>query len=351
MRVKVLKYSFSLTELFSLCIQYAIIVLYEFITEVNMLNISAETVNKALDFPELIDRLAVNFAADITVPPRLHFDMENPKASRETTLLMMPAWQAGDVAGIKLVTVAPDNADKGLPSILGTYILLDVDTGAMKAMMDAPSLTAKRTAAASALASRFLSREDSETLLMIGTGTLSPQLIQAHASVRPIKKVFVWGRSIAKAEAVIEQVSHLDIQFTAVDDIESVIAEADIISCATLSQEPLVFGKWLKPGQHIDMVGAYRPDMREMDDACLVGNKLFVDNFEGALRETGDIAIPLREGVISREDVLADLFALSRKEYTVERTSEDITVFKSVGHALEDLTAATLVAEFVEQGK
>ena len=313
--------------------------------------IAAQQINQILSFPLLVDALEQAFSQDITVPPRLHFDMANPKASRETTLLMMPAWQAGDVAGIKLVTVAPDNADKGLPSILGTYILLDVDTGAMKAMMDAPSLTAKRTAAASALASRFLSREDSETLLMIGTGTLSPQLIQAHASVRPIKKVFVWGRSIAKAEAVIEQVSHLDIQFTAVDDIESVIAEADIISCATLSQEPLVFGKWLKPGQHIDMVGAYRPDMREMDDACLVGNKLFVDNFEGALRETGDIAIPLREGVISREDVLADLFALSRKEYTVERTSEDITVFKSVGHALEDLTAATLVAKFVEQGK
>ena len=116
-----------------------------------MLTVSAETVEKALDFKALVPALKDAFASDVTVPPRLHFDMENPKASRETTLLMMPAWQAGDVAGIKLVTVAPENSDKNLPSIQGTYLLLDVDTGSMKAMMDAPMLTAKRTAAASAL--------------------------------------------------------------------------------------------------------------------------------------------------------------------------------------------------------
>lgn len=160
-----------------------------------MKTIAADAINRALSFPMLVDALDRAFASNITVPPRLHYDIENPTASRETTLLMMPAWQAGDVAGIKLVTVAPDNAEKGLASILGTYILLDVDTGRMKAMMDAPSLTAKRTAAASALASRYLSSSDSSTLLMVGTGTLSPELIRAHVSVRPIKRVLIWGRS------------------------------------------------------------------------------------------------------------------------------------------------------------
>lgn len=316
--------------------------------ENTMLTINAETVNQALVFPTLVDALKSSFASDIYVPPRLHFDMANPKASRETTLLMMPAWQAGEVAGVKIVTVAPENGDKGLPSIQGCYLLMDVDTGAMMAMMDAPALTARRTAAASALASRFLSRENSETLLMVGTGALSSKLIEAHASVRPIKTVYVWGRNMDKARAICQQVSHLKLNCQAIDDIETYIANADIVSCATLSKEPLIFGKYLVPGQHLDMVGSYRPDMREMDDECLTKSRLFVDNFEGALRETGDMAIPLKEGVINKSQVEADLFALCKQEFLMQRANDDITVFKSVGHALEDLTAAKLVADFVK---
>lgn len=308
-----------------------------------MQTINAETINSILTFPKLVDALEQAFQAKTTVPPRLHFDMENPNASRETTLLMMPAWQAGEVAGIKLVTVAPENSLKGLPSIQGTYLLLDVDTGSMKAMMDAPALTAKRTAAASALASRFLSRKKSESLLMIGTGTLAPQLITAHASVRPIKTVYVWGRTIKKAEHVCEQLAHLGIQCIAVNDIETYAKQVDIISCATLSKEPLVQGEWLQPGQHLDMVGAYRPDMREMDDECIRRSRVYVDNFEGAMRETGDIAIPLANGVLSKEEINADLFDLCRDSYQVQRDTDDITLFKSVGHALEDLAAANLV--------
>jgi len=314
-----------------------------------MLIIDAKTVEQALTFPLLISALEQAFIADITVPPRLHFDMENPQASRETTLLMMPAWQAGGVAGIKLVTVAPDNHKKDLPSIQGTYLLLDVGTGSMKAMIDAPALTAKRTAAASALAARFLSREDSETLLMIGTGTLAAQLISAHLTVRAIKTVYVWGRNIDKARAVCQQVAHLDVECKAVDDLEHYVGKADIISCATLSKDPLVFGHWLKSGQHLDMVGAYRPDMREMDDECLLRSRLFVDNFEGALRETGDIKIPLEQGIIHKSAVEADLFSLCREQYKVDRQRNEITIFKSVGHALEDLTAAKLVVNFLEQ--
>ncbi|GHE86629.1 ornithine cyclodeaminase family protein [Thalassotalea profundi] len=309
-----------------------------------MINISEEQVNNALDFSTLVPALKQAFTTDICVPSRLHYDMENPKASRETTLLMMPAWQAGDVAGVKLVTVAPDNGLKNLPSIQGTYLLFDINNGSIKAMMDAPALTAKRTAAASALASQFLSREDSKSLLIVGTGTLAPQLIAAHTNVRPINQVYVWGRTLAKAQAVCEQVSELNIECIPVDDIQSYAKQVDIISCATLSTTPLIFGHWLQPGQHVDMVGAYRPDMREMDDACLVGNKIFVDNFDGALRETGDIAIPLKTGIISKKDIKADLFSLCKGEYQVNRKASDITIFKSVGHALEDLIAAKLVA-------
>lgn len=316
-----------------------------------MQTISELTVNRALAFPKLIKALERAFTENITVPPRLHFDIENPSASRETTLLMMPAWQVGDVAGIKLVTVAPDNYQHQLPSIQGTYLLFDVKTGTLKASMDAPSLTAKRTAAASALASKYLSRENSETLLVIGTGTLAPQLITAHASVRPIKTVYVWGRNLAKAKLVCQQMKHLDLHCEAIKDLKAHVDKADIISCATLSTEPLIFGEWLQKGQHLDMVGAYRPDMREMDDQCLLRSHVFVDNMESALRETGDLAIPLQTKIIAPEHIKADLFALCAKEYSFQRTSTDITIFKSVGHALEDLTAAKLVAEYVSNSE
>ncbi|MFT5755467.1 MAG: ornithine cyclodeaminase/alanine dehydrogenase-like protein (mu-crystallin family) [Alteromonadaceae bacterium] len=314
-----------------------------------MITIDALTVNQALAFPSLINALEQGFLSEIVVPPRLHFDMENPKENRETTLLMMPAWQKGEVAGVKLVTVAPNNAQKNLPSIQGIYLLLDVSTGSPIAMMDAPALTAKRTAAASGLASRILSRENSRNLLVIGTGTLSSQLIEAHCSVRPIKQVKIWGRSLKKAQTVCDLVAHLNIDCQPVIDIEIHVEEADIISCATLSQKPLLFGKWLRAGQHLDMVGAYRPDMREMDDECLLRARVFVDNFDSALRETGDIAIPLSKGVITEHDIEADLFSLCKKDTIVTRQADDITVFKSVGHALEDLIAAKLVAQYVKE--
>ncbi|WP_286234935.1 ornithine cyclodeaminase family protein [Thalassotalea sediminis] len=313
-----------------------------------MQNINANIVNKALSFPKLVKALESAFAGNVTVPPRLHFDMENPKASRETTLLIMPAWQSGKVAGVKIVTVAPENATKNLPSIQGTYLLFDVDNGMLLATMDAPTLTAKRTAAASALASSYLSRKDSESLLMIGTGTLSPQLITAHTSVRPIKRVKVWGRNVEKAQRVCDAVAHLNIDCQAVESIEENIADADIVSCATLSQTALIKGEWLTPGQHLDMVGAYRPDMREMDDQCLKKASIYVDNVESAVRETGDLAIPLANGVITLEDIKADLFALCKNDYFVKRSPTEITIFKSVGHALEDLAAANVVVEYVK---
>lgn len=310
-----------------------------------MNNISAEQVSQALPFEQLVPALEKAFASNVTVPPRQHFDIKNEKANRETTLLVMPAWQESQVAGVKLVTVAPENATKNLPSIQGTYVLFDVATGAVKALMDAPALTAKRTAAASALASKFLSRQDSESLLVIGTGTLSSQLIAAHASVRPIKNVFVWGRSFKKAQDVCLQVQHLGLNCIAIENLHDYIAKVDIISCATLSQQALVFGDKLVPGQHLDMVGAYRPDMREMDDECLKRGLLFVDNTESALRETGDLAIPLANGVITSNSVRADLFALCQGGYSFKRPTDAITIFKSVGHALEDLAAANLVAQ------
>ena len=305
--------------------------------------ISSEQVHQLLQPAEVVEKLKAAFASNITTPMRQHFDIPNPFAARETTLLVMPSWQEGSDIGIKLVTVTPESYRYDLPSIQGVYVLIDAVKGNVKAMIEAPALTAKRTAAASALASQFLSRQDSGSLLMVGTGTLSPELIKAHCAVRPIKQVSIWGRSKEKALKVKAQLSELEADINVVTDLTKGMADADIISCATLSREPLIFGELLQPGQHLDLVGAYRPDMREADDECIRRSRVVVDNYQGACKETGDIKIPLESGVLVKQDIEADLFELCQRQKHFSRQHEDITLFKSVGHALEDLAAAQLL--------
>ncbi|WBX74061.1 ornithine cyclodeaminase family protein [Tenacibaculum pacificus] len=292
-------------------------------------------------FLELISELKSSFSSqDTIVPMRHHHDFANPEVNADSTLLLMPAWTPSKTAGVKIVTVSPENSQFDLPSINGTYIYLDAVKGTIKAILEAKSLTVKRTAAASALASSFLSIENASSLLMIGTGALSVNLIKAHASVRPIKNVFIWGRNFSKAQAICETLKDEDFTITAIENIEEKISDVDIISCATLSKNPLVFGKYLKAGQHVDLVGAYKKGMREADDETITKGAVYVDTYQGGLKESGDILIPLQTGVLKEEDINADLFELSSSKKTGRKTDEEITVFKSVGHALEDLAAA-----------
>ena len=292
-------------------------------------------------FPELIEKLKRNFSnRNVIVPVRHHHDFPNPITNKDSTLLLMPAWNSGKDAGVKIVTVSPENGQFNLPSINGTYIYFDAVNGTVKAILEAKSLTAKRTAATSALASSYLSREDSSSLLMIGTGSLAANLIMAHASVRPIKNVFVWGRNFVKAQAICDRLANESFTSTPIKTIQDKISEVAIISCATLSETPLVFGKYLRAGQHIDLVGAYKKDMREADNDTISRASIFVDNLEGGLQESGDIFIPIKEGIINETDIKADLFHLCCSAKKGRITSEEITLFKSVGHALEDLTAA-----------
>ncbi len=307
--------------------------------------IDQQTIDRALPFGELVDALQQAFASDIETPLRNHYDIPNPHSSRETTLLMMPSWQAGSDIGIKLVTVTPESYKFDLPSIQGTYVLFDAVRGCVKATMDAPALTAKRTAAASALASRFMSRPNSRKLLMVGTGTLSSQLIRAHASVRPIEEIIIWGRNPEKAQAIAELDSLSGFNIQVADDLSQAINEADIVSVATMSKEPLIMGAWLQAGQHLDLDGASRPDMREADDECIRRCRLVGGNSTGACQETGEIPTPLANRVLQKEESCADLFQLCREERTFERNDKDISLFKSVGHALEDLAAAQLVVK------
>lgn len=305
---------------------------------------SAEETRQALPYPETVEALREAFRQDIEVPVRHHHTMARQQEP-DATLLLMPAWEGEAYVGVKLLTVTPGNAERGLPAILGVYLLNDGRTGAPLALIDGPMLTVRRTAAASALAADYLASRQSEHLLMVGTGALSAHLIEAHASVRPIRRVSVWGRNPEKAEAVARSLNLPNITTSGVTDLEAAVAEADIISCATLSPEPLVHGEWLRPGQHLDLVGAFTPEMRESDDEAVRRASLFVDTRDGCLKEGGDIVQPLQQGVIQERDIRADLFDLTAGRHAGRASEEEITLFKSVGTAVEDYAAAKLVVE------
>jgi ornithine cyclodeaminase/alanine dehydrogenase-like protein (mu-crystallin family) len=310
-------------------------------------------VDAALSYPALVDTLEAAFAKGAIAPPRHHHAVALD-GRPEATLLLMPAWEAresgspfaGRYMGFKSVTVYPDNATRGQPAVLGSYLLMSAETGETLAVMDATRLTAWRTAAASALASRYLARPEAARLTMVGAGALAPFLVRAHASVRPIREVAVWNRSRPRAEAVVADLAQAGIAATVADDLAAAVTEADIVSTATLSSEPLVRGAWLKPGTHLDCVGAFKPTMRETDDEVARRARIFVDTRAGAFGEAGDVLQPLQAGVIGKEAVLGELAELCRGAVQGRTSAKEITFFKSVGASIEDLAAAVAVYEW-----
>ncbi|MCV3735146.1 ornithine cyclodeaminase family protein [Rhizobium sp. TRM96647] len=306
-----------------------------------MLVLTEQQTRDALPFADLIDALAEMFAGDCVMPIRHHHDVAVP-GEENATLLLMPAWQPGAYIGVKLVSVFPGNTRRGLPAIFGSYLLSSGKTGELLAIIDGGELTARRTAAASALAARHLARADAKRLLVIGAGRLSLNLVAAHSAVRPIEEIAIWGRDAAKAEAAAGEARAAGFNARAVTDLEWAAREADIISCCTLSETPLVRGAWLRPGTHLDLIGAFKPSMRETDDEAVTRATLFVDTRDGALSEGGDLVQPIRAGIIGPEAIRADLAELVTGRDPGRRSPEEITLFKSVGAALEDLAGAIL---------
>lgn len=315
-----------------------------------MLLVDAQKIEAHLHYPQLIKALESAFQNDYQIPQRNHYSYLDKDDVDPSTLFLMPAWDSGKDLGVKLITVSPQNQLLGLPTIQGVYVLFDQKSGTPKAILDAETLTVKRTAATSALASSFLSRPDSKTMLMIGTGALAPELIRAHAETRPIEQVFVWGRSFIKAERLCRKFPKVDYTIEPVTSYEKVIAQVDLVSCATLSNAPLIFGHSLINGQHIDLVGSFKPDMREADDTFAAKVRWFVDGYKGATSESGDLITPLKKGIIRIEDIHADLFELCNGSRKGRASESEVTCFKSVGHALEDLVAASLVFDQLQNG-
>lgn len=312
-----------------------------------MLQLDAAALAARLDRQALIEALDAAFRTPCSVPVRERYQVASPvQGQRDGTLLVMPAWRAGGALGIKLVTIFPDNARQSLPSVYASYLVLDAATGQPRALLDGGELTLRRTGAASALASRYLSSSGASRLTMVGTGHLAPHLIESHAVVRPIREVRIWGRHIERARGLAAALARSgparsDLSIEATDDLESAVRWADIVTCATLSRQPLVLGAWLQAGQHLDLVGAYNADMREADDEALARGELYVDTRSGAFDESGEIIGAIARGVIDRRAVRAEFCELAAGLF-LRSSPQAITIFKSVGTALEDLAAAEL---------
>jgi len=315
-----------------------------------MLQFSAGDIDRALTFPGLVETLRVAFKEGAVQPVRHHHTVERAQGT-DSTLLLMPAWTDFKAAGagldghigVKIVTVSPDNNDIAKPAVVGIYLLLDGVTGEPQALMDGPRLTQWRTACASALAASYLAREDASKLLVIGAGAQCKFLARAHAAVRPIKEIRIWNRTTANAETLAQSLRAEGFDAAAVTDLEAELGWADIVTAGTISTTPLVKGAKVKPGCHIDLVGGFTPGMREADDDAITRARVYVDTRAGATKEAGDIVQPIASGVLKAEAIVADLHELARGQKPGRQSAEEVTLFKSVGAALEDLAAGIAV--------
>ncbi len=305
-----------------------------------MRTFSSDEVECLLDYPSLIQKLHDSFREGCTVPMRQRYNLPG---GTDSSMLIKPAWRAGGPVLVKIVNVFPSNGDKSLPSVNGAVMLFDGGTGVPVAALDGRILTNRRTAATSALASRFLAREDSSTHLIVGTGQVAFELARVYRTIRPIKKTLVWGRDREKAVLFVQRLRDVGVEAAVSDNLQSATEIADIISCATLAVYPLIQGDWLTPGVHLDLVGGYRPDMREVDNVAITRCRIYVDTLEGALSEAGDLIQPINEGLISSEALEGELSDICRGTVVGRQDPTECTLFKSVGSAIEDLAAAELV--------
>jgi len=300
----------------------------------------AATTHERLPMAALIDALRAMAVAGCVVPQRqVHTVVEGVAPGH---LLMMAAWQPGRHLGVKTVTVFAGNAGHGLPSLHALYTLFDAATGVPVAQIDGAALTARRTAGVSALAASYLARTDARRLLVVGSGRVASLLPQAMAAVRPIGHVLVWNHRSEGARTLARSLCEQGLHAEATDDLRGAVRRADVVSCATLATQPLIRGDWLQPGTHLDLIGSFAPDMREADAQCVARARVFVDQDE-ALAKAGDLLQAMAEHAFERNALQGTLEQLCRGERPGRGNANEITLFKSVGSAWQDLAAAGLV--------
>ena len=305
--------------------------------------LDAATIRARLPWPRMLAALDEALRGEVHAPLRVNHPIDVPGLPA-ASLLLMPARRTGRHIGVKLVTVFPGNATCGERSVDAVYVLFDAANGRAVATMDGEELTARRTAGASAYAADRLAHRDAHRLLMVGAGRQSRGLIDAHRHVRAIDDVVIWSRTPAHADRMADECARAGIPARATTDLEAAVARADIVSCATLSTSPLVLGRWLAPGTHVDLVGAYQRHMRETDDAAMQrADLIVVDDRQAALAEGGDVVQAIASGAIAVHKVAAELRDFARGVHPGRTRDDQVTVFKSVGFALEDLAAAEAV--------
>ncbi len=313
---------------------------------------SREEIAAKAPYREVIEALRQAFCGEIEVPARHHHVIARPGGA-PASLLLMPSWTRapartaarGAYAGLKTVMVIADNAKRGLPTVQASYLLVSAATGETLAVMDGAEITLRRTASAAALAAGYLSRSDARTLLMIGAGALAPHVVRAHAVLRTINRVLVWNRSRDKADRLCAALSEDGFDASVPPSLEAACATADIVSCATTSKTAVLRGAWLTPGTHVDLMGAFTPDMRETDCEAVTRSRVYVDTVEGARSEAGDLLQAARESRFRMADIVGDLSRLCRGEVAGRGSAGEITLFKSCGTAIEDLATAIMIYE------
>jgi len=305
-----------------------------------MLNLSDAQVRTLLSAREVIAAIERAFACDypgsVHMPTRMQVEIPP-----HGVLLIMPCYNSALPAmGVKLVFVREDAAPGG--RVQATYALLEPTSGDLLALLEASYLTELRTAATSAVATKFLARKDSTILGIFGTGRQARAHLAVFAEVFAFHRGLVCGSSLARGEEFIRTAAAGSLKLEAAD-ARTVLTEADVICTCTTSSEPLFDGRWLRPGTHLNLVGAFRPATREVDDETIRRARVSVDTYDGALAEAGDLVIPMQRGAVTRDHIAADLHELVSGKKSARRSADEITLFKSVGCALEDLVTADLV--------
>ena len=310
--------------------------------------IGPDEVHAALSYPALIDALQETFSGEFTMPPRNVFPLDE-NSDNHDAFAVLPSWNTS-LIGVKAFTYFPSNQEP-YKSLYSKILLFDRAHGEPLALVDGTTVTFWRTAGISGLATRLLAREDADTLLLLGTGNLASYIIRANASVRPLKRILVWGRTPSNARKVVDRMdAELDgIEISVADDLQDACGQADIIVSATASHQPLVEGDWVKEGTHTDFIGNHHADKRECDTALILKSRVYADSYANCFKEAGEVLVPISEGVFNKEDVVAELAEMCAGSAPLRQSDAEITLFKSIGMGISDLVGAGLAYQVASE--